>query len=210
MSGSLLVLGSGGHGRVVADAARAAGYGRIAFLDDKAAPAPGPFPVLGPLSALAELQAEWKSAIVAIGDNRTRLQIFRHLLESGLDVPSILHPSAVVGADVSIGKGVFAAAGAVVNIGAQIHDAVIVNTGATIDHDCVIGAGAHISPGANLGGDIRIDECAWVGIGSAVRNGVCIGRDAIVGAGSAVVDDIPEDTVVAGTPARALSRAGRS
>lgn len=205
MSKPLLVLGSGGHGRVVADAARAAGYGRIAFLDDKAPPGPGPFPVLGPLSALADLKAEWKSAIVAIGDNRTRLQIFHRLLEIGFEAPSILHPSAVISPNASIKRGVFAAAGAVVNIGARLEDAVIINTGATVDHDCVIGAGAHVSPGANLGGDVRVDECGWVGIGAAVKNGVRIGRDAIVGAGSAVVNDIAENAVVAGTPARAIS-----
>lgn len=207
MNRTLLVLGAGGHGRVVADAALVMGFERVAFLDDRQVTVQaGLFPVLGPLASLESMKEEWPAAIAAVGDNRVRLALFHRLLQAGFKTPSVLHPSAVVSRNASVARSVFVAAGVVVNIGARIDDAAILNTGATIDHDCAIEAGAHISPGAHLAGNVTVEQCAWVGIGSALKNGVRIGAGATIGAGSAVVRDVPADITVAGSPARALAK----
>ena len=203
--GALLVLGAGGHGRVVAEAALASGFDRVVFLDDRPPGAPGLGPVIGPFSALAQMKADWPAAIVAIGDNRSRLGMFAELGAFGFETPSVIHPAAVVSSHAHLGSGVFAAAGSIVSVGARIGDAAILNTAATVDHDCIVSAGAHISPGANLAGNVVVGTCAWIGIGAAVKNGVNIGSDAIVGAGSAVIKDVEADAVVAGAPARAIS-----
>lgn len=205
MGGRLLILGAGGHGRVVADAALDLGFGDVGFLDDgNVGASSGPFAVIGAIRQLEGFREQWPTAIAAVGNNLLRLGLYNRLKNAGFQVPPVIHPSAVISSRAIVGEGVFIAAGAVVNIGATLGVACIINTGATVDHDCVIGDGAHISPGAHLAGEIFVGDRAWIGIGSSIRNRVRIGQDAIVGAGSAVVRDIPQSETFAGAPARRL------
>lgn len=204
MSGSLLVLGRGGHGRVVADAALDCGYTEIAFLDDAPKTHPAGGRVLGPMSMLDELAREWPEAIAGVGDNALRLQLLGKLRQSGFRTPRIVHPSAVVSRGAILGEGVFVAAGAIINVGARIGDAAIVNTGARIDHDCSIGPGCHIAPGATLSGHVTVGAGAWLGTGCSVRQGVAIGDGAMIGVGAAVVSDVGAGKTYAGVPARVL------
>lgn len=207
MARSLLVLGCGGHGRVVADTASECGYTRIAFLDDRptelAAKLAG---VLGPMDMLDDLAGEWDAAIAAVGDSTLRLALLERIRSAGFEVPSVVHPSAIVNRRAQIGAGVLVGAGAIINVFARIGDAAIVNTGARIDHDCVVGRGSHIAPGATLSGDVKVGERAWLGTGCAVRQGVTIGADVMVGVGAAVVSDLAAGETYIGVPARALTR----
>jgi sugar O-acyltransferase (sialic acid O-acetyltransferase NeuD family) len=203
MSRPLLILGCGGHGRVVADAAALCGYDAIAFLDDAPATGHG-LPVLGPLSILGRLGADWPAAIAAVGDNRRRADLFAAIAELGLEAPSIVHPSAIVSPGARLGAGVFVGAGVVVNVGARIGDAAILNTGARIDHDCIVGPASHIAPGATLSGGVVVGARAWLGTGCAVRQGVVIGADVVVGVGAAVISDLATANTYVGVPARVL------
>lgn len=204
MTRPLLVLGRGGHGRVVADVALACGYDRIAFLDDSpVSPAdPSPFPLLGPMASIPEMAESWPAAIAAVGSNSVRLDLFRRLLAAGFETPTIVHPSAVVSGNAVLGSGVFVAPGAVINVGARIGDATIVNTGARIDHDCSIGIASHVAPGATLSGGVVAGCRAWLGTGCSIKQGVTIGDDAIVGVGAAVVSDLAGGRTYVGVPAR--------
>lgn len=205
MTRSLLVLGCGGHGRVVADAALDCGYEEVAFLDDAASvDRPAGLRVLGPFKAATELANEWPVAIAAVGNGAMRLDLFHSLRRMAFQTPSIVHPSAVVSRGASLSEGVFVGVGAIINVGVRIGDAVIVNTGARIDHDCEIGAGSHIAPGATLSGGVVVGERAWLGTGCAVRQGVKIGSGALIGVGAAVVSDLEADKTFAGVPARIL------
>lgn len=202
---SLLILGAGGHARVVADAAMESGFEKVGLIDDSAqGDFSGPFPIVGRSGDLERLQPDWQAAIVGIGDNRRRLELFERLRATGFLTPSVVHPRAAVSRHASLAGGVFVAAGAVINFGAKIGDAVIVNTGATVDHDCTLGAGVHISPGAHLGGNATVGERSWIGIGAAVRHGMRIGPDAIVGAGAVVVRELAGGGTYVGSPARPL------
>lgn len=207
MTRSLLVLGCGGHGRVVADVALDCGFAEIAFLDDAvSAQHPPGARVLGPFAAAAELVREWPAAIAAVGDAGLRLELFDMLKRLEFRTPRIVHPSAVVSRGAILGEGVFVAAGAVINVGARIGHAAIVNTGARIDHDCEIGAGSHIAPGATLSGSVIVGERAWLGTGCSVRQGVRIGNGTLVGVGAAVVTDLAGGKTYVGVPARLLDR----
>lgn len=204
----LLVLGAGGHGRVVADLARALGrYASIALLDGKfeaqGEHTVGAWRCVGPLErAEREAQVPDTHFALGLGDNTLRLRWLAKLDAWGAQVPALVHPSAAVSPDAQLGAGTVCMAQSAVNVGARLGRACIVNTGATVDHDCTLGDGVHLSPGANLGGEVTVGEQSWVGIGASVRHGITIGARTVVGAGAAVVKDLPDDVVAVGVPAR--------
>lgn len=200
----LLIIGAGGHGKVVADTALLLGWGNVAFLDDRAATLGLPLglPVVGMLDELPVQRRAFSYAIVAVGDAKLRLELTDRCRRSGLEVVSIVHPMAFVSRFASIGPGCVAFAQSAINAGANLGTACIVNTGATVDHDCLIGDAVHICPGAHLAGDVRVGDRSWIGIAAAIRQGITIGRDATVGAGAVVVADVADDATVIGVPAR--------
>jgi sugar O-acyltransferase (sialic acid O-acetyltransferase NeuD family) len=201
---ALLVIGAGGHGKVVADAAVSAGMTIAGYLDDRVAQGATVLgiPVLGPVLTLATHRDTFGQAVVAVGDGPKRLELIKRCLELGLAIPVIVHPSAVISRHATLGAGTVVLAQAAINAGAQIGMGVIVNTGATIDHDCVLGDGVHLCPGVHLAGNVEIKATSWIGIGSNVRQGVRIGPNVTVGAGSMVVNDIAEGQTVMGVPAK--------
>lgn len=201
---ALLILGAGGHGKVVADTALLLGWKTVAFLDDRAAELKSclGFPVVGTLRDLSSQGGAFTGAVVAVGDARLRLELGAACQRAGLALVSLVHPDASVSRFATIGAGSVVFAQAAINAGAVIGAACIVNTGATVDHDCVLENGVHVCPGANLAGDVRVGSRSWIGIAAAVRQGITIGSDATVGAGAVVVGDVPGDTTVVGVPAR--------
>ncbi|NPV05201.1 MAG: acetyltransferase [Syntrophaceae bacterium] len=203
----LLILGASGHGKVAGDCARAAGlWSELVFFDDRWPDLNtcGPWPVCGTGEALfAQIRPE-DQAFVAIGHAETRIKLLHRMASAGLDIGTVIHPSAAVSAGAIVEAGCLVAAGAVVNIGARVGLGCIVNTGATVDHDCILAEGVHVCPGAHLAGDVRIGRGTWVGIGSVVCQGIRIGQGALIGAGSAVVDPVADWQTVAGVPARPL------
>jgi len=209
MNRSLLIVGAGGHGRVVADVARSSGqWEKIAFIDDRYPElvSADVWSVIGTVAELDNLVAEWGGAVIAVGDNVVRIEILERVKSCGFDIVSIIHPSAQMAEDVLIGEGTVVFANAVINIGSVLGVSCIVNTAATVDHDNRIGNGVHISPGAHLGGNVVIGARSWVGIGASVIHGCAVGDDVIVGAGAAVTYDIGDGLTVVGVPARELMK----
>ncbi len=203
----LVVVGAGGHARVVIDAIEKQGSYRVAgVLDD----APGNagrtvmgYAVLGGRE-VAGTAAVPARAVVAIGSPAGRSAWLAHLAALGYELPVVVHPHAQVGRDVELGAGTVLLAGAIVNSGARLGQGVIVNTSASVDHDCRLGDVVHIAPGARLAGNVSVGERSHVGIGACVIQGVQIGADAVIGAGAAVVGPIPAGATAVGVPARVL------
>lgn len=201
----LVILGAGGHGRVVADAAEAMGaWEEICFLDDRYPQLvrASAWTVIGCIADLDLIHREGDDHVVAIGDAQTRLRVINELVVGGKGLACVVHPRATLSRHAVVGEGVAVFAGACINIGAQLGRGVIVNTGATIDHDCRLGDGVHVCPGAHIAGDVHVDEGSWIGIGSCVRQGVRIGAWAVVGAGAVVVSDVGAHVTAVGVPAR--------
>lgn len=205
--GRLLIVGAGGHGKVVGECAEAAGgWSSLAFFDDEWPTLShcGPWPVLGRCGeAMKSIQAD-DQLFVAIGNCEARLQRVRALEAAGIDVAVLVHPRAVVSSRAELGRGTLVVAGAVINIGASLGAACIVNTGATIDHDCRLADGVHVCPGAHLAGNVHVGESSWIGIGCAVVQGRRIGERVVVGAGAVVIDDVADGLTVVGVPAAPL------
>lgn len=204
----LLILGAGGHGRVVADIASLV-YDEICFIDDnRKAEGYKNIPVVGD-SSYAILQRDRYDAFVAIGDSRTREKLNLKYKSNGVKLVSLVHPDACIATGVEIGNGTVIMAGAVVNCGTKIGDGVILNTGATVDHDNRIGDYSHISVGSHLAGTVTVGEHTWIGAGSVISNNLCICDNCMVGAGAVVVKDITEPGTYLGIPAT-LRKKGNS
>jgi sugar O-acyltransferase (sialic acid O-acetyltransferase NeuD family) len=205
----IVIIGAGGHGRVVLDILRASGELKpIGFLDAneglQGRRIDG-LEVLGNFSKLEVLKFQGiTGAIVAIGDNQIRRSYAEDILNLGLNLINAIHPSANIAANANLGKNIVIAAGALVCAHCQIGNSVILNTGCIVDHESIIANSAHICPGAKLAGRVIVDSGAFVGIGATVIQNVRIGTDAIVGAGAVVIKDVPPAITVVGVPARIL------
>jgi sugar O-acyltransferase (sialic acid O-acetyltransferase NeuD family) len=199
----LLILGAGGHGKVIADIALMSGrWKQIAFLDDREEleEVIG-IPVIGRLNDYMSFIEEFQHAFVAIGNNKLRIEWIDRLSKAGFNTPAIIHPFSFVSKTSNIGEGTVVMVGAVINANTNIGRGCIINTSSSIDHDCTLEDGVHISPGAHIGGTVNIGKCAWVCIGSSVVNNITIGKNAIIAAGAVVTKNIPDNVMVAGVPA---------
>ena len=201
----IVLIGAGGHAKVIIGTAEALGRKVEHILDDN--PQRHGEKVLGvPVSggsASIKKFSESHDFIIAIGDNSIRKKMAEHL---NLNWISLVHPTAWVHNSVKIGTGTVIMAGAIVQPDTLLGDHVILNTGCSVDHDGKIGHYAHIAPGAHLSGNVTLEEGVLLGVGSSVRPGATVGEWTIVGAGGAVARDLPGHVVAVGVPAEPKDR----
>ena len=209
-----LILGGGGHARVVVDCLRASGVALPHAVLDADPALWGTevlgVPILGGDELMPQLARQGVAYFIvglgAVGDNSPRRQLFQRGVANGLTPLRVCHPTAVCSQWARVGEGSLLCPAAVVNAGAVVGANVIVNTGAIVEHDCVVGDHAHVATGAKLASTVRIGSDAHIGAGSTVRQCLSIGEGAVVGAGAVVVKDVEPWTVVVGVPARVLQR----
>jgi sugar O-acyltransferase (sialic acid O-acetyltransferase NeuD family) len=205
MKDKLIIIGASGHGKVVADIAiKMNKWQSIAFLDDdQTIKTSMGLEVIG-TTADAFTYKDEADFFVAIGNNAVREKVQEKFIEEGLNVVSLIHPSAVIGTDVEIGIGAVVMAGVVINNSTRIGKGCIINTSSSLDHDNVIENYVHISPGVRTAGSVGIGKGTWLGIGSIVSNNVNICSSSKVGAGAVVVKDITEPGTYVGVPVRKI------
>jgi sugar O-acyltransferase (sialic acid O-acetyltransferase NeuD family) len=197
---SLSIIGSGGHAKVIIEAAELSGYKIDCLYDDdinKKNNVILGYSVNGLISEIENV-----NLIIAIGDNKSRKRIA--LKVNKAKWATIIHPTAIISKNVIIGEGTVIMAGVVIQPGVKIGKHCIVNTGSCIDHDCIIEDFAHIAPKCGLAGAVSICEGAFIGIGSSIVPNKAIGKWSVVGAGSVIIKDIPGYSTSYGIPAKTI------
>jgi UDP-perosamine 4-acetyltransferase len=209
MKEKIILIGAGGHARVLIDLIRLSGLYEIAGIVDsqlKLGEMVSGITVLGDDDDLGELYSHGlKYAIIAVGsikNNFKRRVLYERIKEIGFSVPCLFHPKAIIAGNVQILEGAQIMAGAIIQVNSTIGENTIINTGAILEHDCQIGMHVHICPGATISGECNIGVGAFIGAGATVIQGLSIGNNAVVAAGAVVISDVPDNTGVMGVPAK--------
>lgn len=209
-----IILGCGGHGRVVLDILANAGeYEVLGFVDSNPRMVGrriDGIKVLGQPNDVGRIRDGLQAglsvgvthAVVAVGDNGARRALADELESNGFDLINAIHPSANIARNATLGRNIVVCAGALVCAHCQVGDSVILNTGSIVDHETLIGTASHICPGARLAGRVTVESGAFVGIGATIIQSIRIGYDAVIGAGAVVIDDVTPMSTVVGVPAR--------
>ncbi|MBF0428958.1 MAG: NeuD/PglB/VioB family sugar acetyltransferase [Magnetococcales bacterium] len=211
-----IVLGAGGHARVIVDLLEQAGWlshvRGVLALEVTALERERLFatlPWLGGDEFLLNCSPEETqlvNGIGSIGKSGLRMEAFMRSRAMGFAFVSLIHPGAMVSAGVRLGEGVQIMARGVVQTGAVLAENVLVNTGAIVEHDCMLNAHVHVATGAVVCGGVRVGYGTHIGCGAVVKQGIEIGSHAVIGAGAVVVRDVRDGVVVVGCPAREIER----
>lgn len=199
MKNRLVIIGAGGHGKVIADIAVKSGYTNICFIDDGATGECVAIPIIGTTERIKSLDDGKTDFVIAIGNNKSR-KAFAEKYD--VNWVCLIHPSAQISMNARIGKGTVIMANASINACASIGEHCIVNTGAIVEHDNAIEDYVHISPRVALGGTVHIGNLTHIGIGATVNNNLEICENCIIGAGAVVVKNIERSGTYMGVPAR--------
>lgn len=207
----VVIVGAGGHGKVVLDICRTSGVQVAGFLDADpllrshlhGVPILGSDDLLGDQFFIAA-----HAFVLGVGDTEIRARLSIRFEQTKTTLATLVHPSAVVSELAAIGGGSTVHAGAIVNIDVKIGSHCVINTGASVDHDCILSDGVQIGPGAALAGGVTCKQDVFIGAGASILPNVTIAKGAIVGGGSSVAKDVPEGVTVYGVPARIVRLAG--
>jgi UDP-perosamine 4-acetyltransferase len=208
----LIVLGAGGHSKVLISAVRLLGRDVLGLTDvdkEKIGTELMGLPIIGDDRSILKYQPQEIRLVNGIGTvrvNEFHQKIFEAYKKKGYRFESIAHPSAIIDESVFLGEGCQIMAGAIIQTGCHIGMNSIINTGAQIDHDSAIGNHVHVAPGAILSGGVAIGDGAHIGAGAVIIQGVSIGKNSLVAAGATVTKNVPDNVAVAGVPARELTK----
>lgn len=201
MNKDVVIIGAGGHARVVADIIIKNGDKILGFLDDnleKGSRILG-YNILGKIKDLNSLNHGNTYFALGIGNNQLRKSIY---LSNKIKYYTAVHPTAVMAIDVEIGEGTVIMANSVINTSSKIGKCCIINTAAVIEHGNVLKDYVHISPNVTLSGNVIIGESTHIGTGTSVKNNINICNDVTIGVGSVIVKDIEKPGTYYGVPAK--------
>lgn len=198
MSEKVIIIGCGGHGKVIADIIKKSGDTVSGFLDDDTLKEG----VVGKICDCVRFSD--CSFVIAIGNNSVRESIAEKY--PSLNYYTAIHPKAVISENVSIEKGTVIMANAVINANAAIGKHCIINTASVVEHDCTVSDFSHISPRATLCGTVNIGRCCHIGAGVVIKNNISVCERSIIGVGAAVVKNIDKPGTYVGVPAKILNK----
>ncbi|MEH7609677.1 acetyltransferase [Gottfriedia acidiceleris] len=201
----IIIVGNGGHSKVIQEMAYSLNHEIIAILDDKyTIEVRDNDVVFGPVNAIKKYLYDQVKVIIAIGNNELRNKIVNLLNINRDQYLSIIHPTAIVSPSAIIGNGTVVMPRTVINAEAKIGDHCIINTSSVVEHDNTIGDYSHISPNATLTGNVEIDVGVHIGAAATIIPSIKIGKWSVIGAGSTVLKNIPACSCAVGSPAKVI------
>jgi sugar O-acyltransferase (sialic acid O-acetyltransferase NeuD family) len=204
MDNKVVVYGAGGHGKVVAEIFVASGRTLDGFIDDNFALSETT--VIGvPVFPATDWLSVHPGATVllGIGDNCARERAASLVKRHGCKLAIAIHPAAAIARSAKIAEATVIMPAAVLNPDCEIGEGAIINSGAIVEHDVRVDRYAHLSPNCAIGGGAQIGAYSHVGMGAIVLPLKRVGANCIVGAGAVVIDDIADNQMVYGVPAKA-------
>jgi len=166
------------------------------------------YQVIGRQENLTELIQQYSidAGIITIGDNWSRKIVHNAItdLVADFEFVNAIHPSTIIGKNVTLGVGIVAMAGCIINPNSIIGDFCFFATGAQIEHDNVIDEYASVSAGSITGGRVRIGKYSAITLGVTILDRVTVGENTIVGSGSLVLKDLPDNVLAYGIPAKVV------
>ena len=199
----IIIIGYSGHAYVILETINSLNHQVIGYIEPTIKKKnPYDIPYLGNDNTLSEIKDNY--FFVAIGDNYKRIALSKKCIDKNLRTLNLIHPSASLSKKIQLGKGNFIARNVAVNDLCVFNDNIIINTGAIIDHEVMISSGVHIAPGCVLCGGVYVGKNSFIGANTVIKPGVKIGDNVTVGAGSAVIKDIPNNSMAYGNPAKIL------
>ena len=165
------------------------------------------YPILGGIDKLNR----WNSAlflVLALGIPKTKKHVLGKIHNKKISYPVLVHPSVIMGDKkyLTIGEGSIICAGTIITTNISIGRHVILNLSCTVGHETEIGDFSSFMPTCNISGEVKIGEGNFWGTGVKIINKKVVGDNVIVGAGSVIVEDIPDNVIIAGVPAKAINR----
>ncbi len=198
----VVVMGGGGHAKVLIDVLRRRGIAIADILDAdemKTGSTVLGIKVSGTdrmLDAYAAGHVWLVNGVGSVTRPDARAALYERLVGRGYEFLTVTHPSAVIADDVGLAAGVQIMASAVIQPGTEIGRNTIINTSASVDHDCRIGAHAHIAPGVVMCGNVVVGEGSHIGSGAIIVQGVTVGAGCMVKAGALVAANVPDGAVL--------------
>ena len=207
----IVILGGGGHAKVLIDALLLCGATINGVLDPRNAKGSVVLADVRVIGDDTQLDSYDPKAILVVNGlgslpgQTKRHELYQQLAERNYRFANVIHPTAIISNFAKLAEGVQVMAGSVIQAGTEIGSNTIINTRASIDHDCVIGKNVHIAPGAVLSGDVVVEDGVHIGTGASVIQGIRIGAGAVIGAGATVSKDVAAGETV--YPFRAIEKA---
>ncbi len=201
----LIIIGAGGHAISVANVAKSAGFKIKYFIDlYKKAQKLLDIDIISKISELQDVDRY--CYFIAIGDNFVRQQVYNELTTKypNLYFPSLIHTSATISDDVSIGDGSVIMPKAIVGPSSTVGKFCILNTQSSMDHNCSISDFSSLAPGAITGGNVNIGMRTAISIGAIIKHDITIADDSVVGANSYLNKDLVSNKVAFGSPAKII------
>jgi sugar O-acyltransferase (sialic acid O-acetyltransferase NeuD family) len=204
----LIIIGGGGHAKVLIDALKLVGAPILGICEHNAAVVDAELlnvPIICKDAELKKYPPEGVTLVNGLGgvkDTSLRREVFQRLKMLGYDFSQVIHPSAVISANAVLAEGVQVMAGAVIQAGTRIAANAVINTKTSVDHDCQIGGHVHLAPGVTVCGNVKIGDSVHVGSGATITQGITVGPRSLIGAGTLVRANVPAGATVIGVPGR--------